>query len=215
MAGRHFAPLSSRLTFFSSTSRSSRVDTYEIATAPLRKCICGVAGTPVIESPTPCVSASLPFTVTRTITAFRCRSASVSLTIFSTASALAVSVDAAGGEFTGAPQPASRPSTQRRGTRRLVAASATVERDNAPTVSQRDEQSVHHRRRRRGRRGFCVHRLPGGRGICCAALAPHDLPAHLGRRLGGRPRLASPAVSADRTGTLGAGTRRYVAAAVR
>ena len=51
----------------------------------------------------------------------------VSLTIFSTASALALSVDAAGGEFTGPAQAVNRPSTQRRGKRRLVAASATVE----------------------------------------------------------------------------------------
>ena len=70
-SGSHFDSLSSRLTVRSSASLSSSVDTYEMATAPLRKCIAGVAGTPVIESPTASVTTSLPSTVTRTITALR------------------------------------------------------------------------------------------------------------------------------------------------
>ena len=72
------------------------METYEIATAPLRKCMFVVAGTPVIESPTAWVTTSLPSTVTRTMTAFRWVSAMVSRTIFITASALAVSVVGAG-----------------------------------------------------------------------------------------------------------------------
>src|SRR4051794_33189509 len=42
-----------------------------MATAPFRKCICVVAGTPVIDSPYALVMTSLPSTVTRTITALR------------------------------------------------------------------------------------------------------------------------------------------------
>ena len=95
-SGSHFDSLSSRLTLPWSTSRSSSVDTYEIATAPLRKCIAGVAGTPVIDSPTARVSTSWPSTVTRTITAFRCDCVITSSTIRITASDCEVSVGAGG-----------------------------------------------------------------------------------------------------------------------
>ena len=42
-----------------------------MATAPLRKCMSTVAGTPVIDSPYALVMISLPSTVTRTMTARR------------------------------------------------------------------------------------------------------------------------------------------------
>src|SRR5215210_31806 len=42
-----------------------------MATAPLRKCMSSVAGTPVIDSPRTTVATSLPFWVTRTRTALR------------------------------------------------------------------------------------------------------------------------------------------------
>src|SRR5207248_4459590 len=87
--GSHFETLSSRLTFFSSTSLSSSVDTYEIATAPLRKCMAVVAGTPVIESPKARVMISLPSTVTRTMTARRWRALMLSCTTFVIASPMA------------------------------------------------------------------------------------------------------------------------------
>ena len=67
-----------------------------MATAPLRKCMPVVAGTPVIDSPTAWVTISLPSTVTRTMTAFRCACAMVSRTTRITASALALSVVVAG-----------------------------------------------------------------------------------------------------------------------
>src|SRR4051812_37511116 len=60
-----------------------------MATAPLRKCMSVVAGTPVIDSPSAAVTTSLPSMVTRTIADFRCSPAMVSRTIFSTASACA------------------------------------------------------------------------------------------------------------------------------
>src|SRR4051812_41810367 len=56
-----------------------------MATAPLRKCMSVVAGTPVIDSPSAAVTTSLPSIVTRTIADFRCSPAMVSRTIFSTA----------------------------------------------------------------------------------------------------------------------------------
>ena len=65
-----------------------------MATAPLRKCMSVVAGTPVIESPTASVTISLPSIVTRTITALRWASAMVSLTTFITAAALTGSAEA-------------------------------------------------------------------------------------------------------------------------
>ena len=42
-----------------------------MATAPLRKCIAAVAGTPAIDSPSACVITSFPSTVTRRMTALR------------------------------------------------------------------------------------------------------------------------------------------------
>ena len=62
-----------------------------MATAPLRKCMPVVAGTPVIDSPTAWVTTSLPSTVTRTMAAFRCACAMVSRTMRITASALVAS----------------------------------------------------------------------------------------------------------------------------
>jgi hypothetical protein len=68
--GSHFASGSSSETSFRSTNWSSSVERYEKATAPLRKCISGVAGTPVIDSPNASVSNSRPSIVTRTMAAF-------------------------------------------------------------------------------------------------------------------------------------------------
>ena len=85
-----------------------------MATAPLRKCMPVVAGTPVIDSPTAWVTTSLPSTVTRTMTAFRCACAMVSRTMRITASALAFSVVEVGDSVGSAPgaQPVSRTRTQ-------------------------------------------------------------------------------------------------------
>ena len=73
-----------------------------------------VAGTPVIDSPTAWVTTSLPSTVTRTMTAFRCACAMVSRTTRITASALAVSVVGLRASVGSAPgaQPASRARAQ-------------------------------------------------------------------------------------------------------
>ncbi len=92
--------------------RSSSVETYEIATAPLRKCMAGVAGTPVMDSPTARVSTSLPPSVTRTIAAFRWDFFITSSMMRSTASAFAVSVAdvAGGGGLTAGPQAVTRTS---------------------------------------------------------------------------------------------------------
>ena len=61
-----------------------------MATAPLRKCMSVVAGTPVIDSPDADVTTSFPSMVTRTTADFRCSAAMVSCTIRSTVSDLAV-----------------------------------------------------------------------------------------------------------------------------
>src|SRR4051794_31650701 len=65
-----------------------------MATAPLRKCIRVVAGTPVIDSPYALVITSLPSTVTRTITAFRSCCFIWSSTMLSMAAASALGVAA-------------------------------------------------------------------------------------------------------------------------
>src|SRR5947209_1879708 len=56
----------------------------------------GVAGTPVMESPTAKVVISLPFSLTRTMAALRCDCFTTSATMRITASALAVFVGVAG-----------------------------------------------------------------------------------------------------------------------
>src|SRR5512135_1864674 len=67
-----------------------------------------------MDSPAARVSTSFPSTVTRTVTAFRCRCAIVSRTILITASALAVSGDAVGGGISGPAQPTSSADSRRR-----------------------------------------------------------------------------------------------------
>ena len=95
-----------------------------MATAPLRKCMPVVAGTPVIDSPTAWVTTSRPSTVTRTMTAFRCACDMVSRTIFITASALARSVVAVGvgdpGGRAAGVQPVSMTSAQSTGKQRRM-----------------------------------------------------------------------------------------------
>src|SRR6185369_17956211 len=68
-----------------------------MATAPLRKCMFVVAGTPVIDSPTAWVTISLPSSVTRTMTALRWFADIASRTVFITASARGSAAEDPGG----------------------------------------------------------------------------------------------------------------------
>ena len=70
-----------------------------MATAPLRKCMSTVAGTPVIDSPYALVMTSLPSTVTRTMTDRRWRAFIASCTVLSIAAAC---VESTGGGALGA-----------------------------------------------------------------------------------------------------------------
>jgi hypothetical protein len=73
-----------------------------MATAPLRKCMSVVAGTPGIDSPYALVITSRPPTLTLTMAARRCWLAMTSFTTLSTVAAEAgatdIDVDADGGE---------------------------------------------------------------------------------------------------------------------
>ena len=89
----------SSVTFFWSTSSSSSVAMYVNAIAPLRKCMSGVAGTPVIESPKAPVYTSVPFERTCTMTALRWFSAIELRTMFSIAETEGVSAARARAEL--------------------------------------------------------------------------------------------------------------------
>jgi hypothetical protein len=69
-----------------------------MATAPLRKCIARVAGTPVVEVPSALVTTGFPFTVTLTMTAFRASAfmAFRAMATIAAPSLLGVAADAAG-----------------------------------------------------------------------------------------------------------------------
>ena len=137
-SGSHVDSLSSRLTVPSSASRSSSVDTYEMATAPLRKCIAGVAGTPVIDSPTASVTTSLPSTVTRTITAFRCDCVIASRTMRMTASAFVESMLGGSVLTEAGAQPVSRFSVQvATASQRNVGMPGSCQNKPAPGLSNR------------------------------------------------------------------------------
>jgi hypothetical protein len=97
-SGSHLETLSLRLTLSWSTSRSRSVDMYEIATAPLRKCMSVVAGTPGIDSPHACVSKFLPSTVTRTMAERKCWSVMTDRTTAFTAATCAGLAGAAAAE---------------------------------------------------------------------------------------------------------------------
>ena len=70
--GSHFSIVSSSFTFFSSTNCNNRLLRYSNATAPLRKYMSVVAGTPVIDCPNAWFATSWSSFVTFTMTARKC-----------------------------------------------------------------------------------------------------------------------------------------------